>query len=316
MTACSPLPAGLQDRPGGPAESNPASPRRLIYLATSRADRSDFGSVFDRANPALHVERRTISTVAPQALYLMNHPWIMEQARGLARRADVVAETDPARADRDPPPPDLRPAGDRRRDGAGTRLPRLRAQGNGPRGRLGPLRTSTPSDQRIPLRGLMSHSNAGDTPAALRSTQPPRTAMRPSSPAGSSGLNRRQMLGTVANGFGLLGLAGLLTEAQAERPATTRPTRWPPSRAPRGQGQARDLHLPERRSIARRPARPQASADRRSRQAAPVRKAQAGADHHREPHGVPLPVRPARPVRHRRQRAPAQPRPPASTTSA
>jgi hypothetical protein len=86
----------LKDRPGGPAESGAASPRRLIYLATSRSDRSDFGSVFDRANPALHVERRTISTVAPQALYLMNHPWIMEQARSLARRSEVVALANPA----------------------------------------------------------------------------------------------------------------------------------------------------------------------------------------------------------------------------
>jgi hypothetical protein len=85
----------LNDQPGGPAESDPATPRRLIYLGTSRGDRSDFGSVFDRANSALHVDRRTISTVAPQALYLMNHPWIMEQARGLARRPDV-AVADPA----------------------------------------------------------------------------------------------------------------------------------------------------------------------------------------------------------------------------
>jgi hypothetical protein len=87
----------LDGRPGGPAESDPSRPRRLIYLASSRNDRSDFGSVFDRANPALHVERRTASTVAPQALYLMNHPWVLEQARGLARRPDVAAERDPAR---------------------------------------------------------------------------------------------------------------------------------------------------------------------------------------------------------------------------
>ncbi len=33
------------------------------------------------------------------------------------------------------------------------------------------------------------------------------------------GLSRRQMLGTVANGFGLLGLAGLLSEAQAREPS-------------------------------------------------------------------------------------------------
>jgi hypothetical protein len=87
----------LDERRGGPSESDPSSPRRLIYLASSRNDRSDFGSVFDRADPALHVERRTASTVAPQALYLMNSPWVLEQARGLARRPDVAAERDPAR---------------------------------------------------------------------------------------------------------------------------------------------------------------------------------------------------------------------------
>jgi hypothetical protein len=87
----------LHERPGGPAEPDPSTTRRLIYLASSRGDRSDFGSLFDRANPSLHVERRTVSTVAPQALYLMNHPWVLEQARGLARRPDVAALRDPAR---------------------------------------------------------------------------------------------------------------------------------------------------------------------------------------------------------------------------
>jgi len=86
----------LKDHTGGPADSHPSSPRRLLYLATSRADRSDFGSLFDRANPALHVERRTISTAAPQALYLMNHPLISELARGLARRPEVNSLRDPA----------------------------------------------------------------------------------------------------------------------------------------------------------------------------------------------------------------------------
>jgi hypothetical protein len=85
------LAGGLDDRPGGPAESDVTRPRRLIYLGSSRSDRSDFGSVFDRANPSLHVERRTTSTVAPQALYLMNHPWSLEQARGLARRPELAA---------------------------------------------------------------------------------------------------------------------------------------------------------------------------------------------------------------------------------
>src|SRR3954470_9477988 len=36
---------------------------------------------------------------------------------------------------------------------------------------------------------------------------------------GSPSCSRRQLLGTVANGFGLLGLAGLLAEAQAREPS-------------------------------------------------------------------------------------------------
>jgi hypothetical protein len=86
----------LEERVGGPADPAPSSPRRLIYLRTSRNDRSDFGSLFDRANPALHVERRTNSTVAPQALYMMNHPWSSEQARGLASRHAVQVARNPA----------------------------------------------------------------------------------------------------------------------------------------------------------------------------------------------------------------------------
>jgi hypothetical protein len=87
----------LDARMGGPAEKDRSSPRRLLYLAVLRADRSDFGSLFDRANPALLVERRNSSTVAPQALHLMNDALIMDQARGLAGRPDVTAETDAAR---------------------------------------------------------------------------------------------------------------------------------------------------------------------------------------------------------------------------
>jgi hypothetical protein len=87
----------LNERPGGPPDSDPSSPRRLIYLASSRGDRSDLGSVFDRANPSLHVEHRTTSTAAPQALYVMNHPWVIEQARALARRPDVAELKDPTR---------------------------------------------------------------------------------------------------------------------------------------------------------------------------------------------------------------------------
>ena len=68
----------------------------MIYLGTSRTDRSDFGSVFDRGQPALHVERRTISTVAAQALYLMNRS--LDRRGGTAgAAAEIAAEPEAAR---------------------------------------------------------------------------------------------------------------------------------------------------------------------------------------------------------------------------
>jgi hypothetical protein len=85
----------LEERPGGPAESDLGRRRRLVYLKTSRSGRSGFGSIFDLADPSLHVEARTNSTVAPQALFLMNHPFVQEQARGLAERVEIARYDDP-----------------------------------------------------------------------------------------------------------------------------------------------------------------------------------------------------------------------------
>jgi hypothetical protein len=44
------------------------------------------------------VGRRNVSTVAPQALYLMNHPFVLEQSRHAARR--LLSETAKSRDDR------------------------------------------------------------------------------------------------------------------------------------------------------------------------------------------------------------------------
>jgi hypothetical protein len=49
------------------------------------------------------VDDRAVSTVAPQALFLLNHPFVLEQARALARRlasqrGDVGAKIDRAYA--------------------------------------------------------------------------------------------------------------------------------------------------------------------------------------------------------------------------
>jgi hypothetical protein len=89
--------AGNLDRNGGgPADRDFSSPRRTIYQMTIRSDRTGFGPLFDAADPTAPVDRRVDSTVAPQALFLMNHPFVAEQARVLAtwaqgRPGDVSA---------------------------------------------------------------------------------------------------------------------------------------------------------------------------------------------------------------------------------
>jgi hypothetical protein len=45
--------------------------------------------LFDAANPDASTEKRTVSTVAPQALLFLNHPFVFTQARRLAQRLAV-----------------------------------------------------------------------------------------------------------------------------------------------------------------------------------------------------------------------------------
>jgi hypothetical protein len=88
--------AGRLDlRGGGPPDGDANSRRRMLYLRQSRSDKAGFGPLFDAANAAIHVEKRSASTVAPQALFLMNHPWVEECVRRLADRPEVAATADP-----------------------------------------------------------------------------------------------------------------------------------------------------------------------------------------------------------------------------
>jgi hypothetical protein len=53
---------------------------------TVRSDRSGFGPLFDTPDSTAPVEKRIASTVAPQALFLLNHPFVLGQTRALAKR--------------------------------------------------------------------------------------------------------------------------------------------------------------------------------------------------------------------------------------
>ncbi len=72
-----------------------ASTRRSVYVPVFRNARPDLFEVFDAASPGLVTGRREESTVATQALVLLNHPWIREQADAIASRfaATVPGET-------------------------------------------------------------------------------------------------------------------------------------------------------------------------------------------------------------------------------
>ena len=79
--------AGRLDlNPAGPANAELSSSRRSLYIQTARWDRSSFATLFDAANPDASDETRNVSTVAPQALFLLNNNFTIEQAKHLAER--------------------------------------------------------------------------------------------------------------------------------------------------------------------------------------------------------------------------------------
>ena len=81
---------------GGPAGVDLDAVRRSLYVQTARWDRSNFSTLFDAANPDASVEKRSISTVAPQALLMLNHNFVREQAQHLAKRVLREAPTEQA----------------------------------------------------------------------------------------------------------------------------------------------------------------------------------------------------------------------------
>jgi cytochrome c553 len=79
--------AGRLDRSmGGPAFADMKVNRRSLYLQTARWDRSNFATLFDAANPDASEEKRNVSTVAPQSLFVLNHEFVLKQAGEFAHR--------------------------------------------------------------------------------------------------------------------------------------------------------------------------------------------------------------------------------------
>jgi hypothetical protein len=90
---------GLEARCGGrPVDlaAEPRSGRRTVYALVERDNLPAAFRTFDFANPDLHSPQRHATTVPQQALFLLNSPFVAEQARRLAARLDAVAGPDEA----------------------------------------------------------------------------------------------------------------------------------------------------------------------------------------------------------------------------
>jgi hypothetical protein len=84
---------------GRPADAagDPQNRRRTVYGLVDRQSLPGMYRAFDFASPDQSAERRPQTTVPQQALFAMNAPFVLEQARALAARPEVTAATDGAR---------------------------------------------------------------------------------------------------------------------------------------------------------------------------------------------------------------------------
>lgn len=75
--------------------------RRSVYLPVFRNSLPELFDAFDFADPSMTTGRRNVSTVSPQALFLLNHPFVQEQSRKAAGQLMEATKTDAAgRVDR------------------------------------------------------------------------------------------------------------------------------------------------------------------------------------------------------------------------
>ena len=75
---------------------------RSVYVPVFRNALPEIFEVFDFADPSVCTGRRNVSTVAPQALFMLNNPWVIEQSRLAAERllAEVEYPDDAAKVTR------------------------------------------------------------------------------------------------------------------------------------------------------------------------------------------------------------------------
>jgi hypothetical protein len=79
------------------AAGDPRNARRTVYGLVDRQSLPGLYRSFDFASPDQSAERRPRTTVPQQALFGMNAPFLLEQARSLMARPEIAQESDPVR---------------------------------------------------------------------------------------------------------------------------------------------------------------------------------------------------------------------------
>ncbi len=91
---------GLSMKSGAYTASPPEQTRRRsIYMFAKRSLAVPMMTVFDSCDTTAPTGRRDVSTVAPQALTLLNNSWVHEESRSMAERVVALGPTTEARVD-------------------------------------------------------------------------------------------------------------------------------------------------------------------------------------------------------------------------
>ena len=85
----------LDSRMFGPGTLEPANKRRSIYYTVKRSKLMSMMQVFDAPEALGGVSQRPTTTIAPQALLLMNNPNVRSYAKAFAKRIAGNANTPP-----------------------------------------------------------------------------------------------------------------------------------------------------------------------------------------------------------------------------
>jgi hypothetical protein len=138
------------------------SNRRSLYLPVIRAKLFDFFQTFDFPDPGVTVGKRISTTVAPQALYLMNSAFAREQGYRLANLAIAGSPETPKRIAfayrrafcRDATPDEVSRVTEFLARAEKAVEPTVKDPGKRTEKGVGGLRPDALREQRVPVRGV------------------------------------------------------------------------------------------------------------------------------------------------------------------